>query len=409
MNSNSYFRCGITLGLLACFSFMLVGCSKGGQAEAAPGERKTPAVPVVVEGVTSHDVPIRVQNIGNVLSPKTVGLTSRVGGEIIKVNFTEGQEVQAGDVLIEIDPRPFEMLLKQAEVERDRQMALRDQAQANLQRDKAELENAIKQRDRNQSLVDEGIVARTAFDTLDVRVRALEATVAADESAVQSATQSIRSAATAIEDAKLQFSYCTLTAPIQGRAGGLLVDQGNIVQANSDTPLVTINQIRPIEVAFSLPERYLNTVAQRMREGTMSVVAAVPNLAETATTGTLTFLDNQVDSQTGMFRLKAVFENDAELLWPGQFVNVSLTLNTIQDAVIVSRRAVLDGQKGTYAYVVKADKTVETRMLETGESAGDEIIIRKGLQPGERVVVDGQLSLKDGTLISEKQDLGEGL
>lgn len=397
---------GIGFMLLLGGGALTLGCPKGGRAEAAPGQRKPAAVPVVINEVAVRTIPIKVEQlIGNVLAPQTVALTSRVAGELVKVNFREGEQVEAGEVLIEIDPRPYEVALKQAEAERDRQAALREQAEANLRRDKAELENAITQRDRNRKLADDGIVARTDFDTLAVRVTALEATVAANESAVRSAEQAIRAAATAIEEARLQLSYCTLSSPIQGRAGALLVDRGNIVLANAATPLVMINQIQPIEVEFTMPERYLSDVAQRMREGTLHVIATPPDSASLATTGTLTFLDNQVNPQTAMFRLKAVFDNENEQLWPGQFVNVSLVLRTLEDAVVVSRRAVLDGQRGVYSYVVKADNTVESRLVTTGEALGDEIVIREGLQAGERVVVDGQLLLRNGLEVTEKEDL----
>ena len=257
---------------------LLTGCPRGGQAQAAPGERKIPPVSAVVETVGMRTVPISVDSlIGTVTAPQTVAVTSRIGGEIIKVNFSEGQEVMAGDVLFEIDPRSYEVALRQAEATLDRQKALKQQAEATRQSNQAHLENAATQRERNRKLVEQGIIARDTFETLDAQVKSLTAGAVADEATVQSAEQAIRAAETEIEEARLQISYCTLTAPIRGRAGGLLIDQGNIVQANSTTPLVTINQVRPIEVEFKLPEAYLNRVAARMREEPMPVAASIPD------------------------------------------------------------------------------------------------------------------------------------
>jgi multidrug efflux system membrane fusion protein len=322
----------------------------------------------------------------------------------MKVHFREGQQVKAGDVLFEIDPRPFEVELRQAEAERDRQQALKGQAEANRQRDLAQMQNAKEQLERNRALYEKGIVSKDEFNTLAATAKALEAAVTADAAAIVSADQSIRSARIAIDNARLQLSYCTLASPIDGRLGNLLVNQGNLVKANADTGMVVINQVRPIHVGFALPEHYLDRIGRQMRTGPLRVTAMMPDDPGSPSTGTLTFIDNQVDRQTGTIRLKAEFPNAEERLWPGQFVNVTVRLSEIRDAVVVSSRAILTGQDDNYCYVVKADKTVESRSIATGDTIGGLVVVTKGLASGERVVLDGQMHLTDGSHIVEKQD-----
>jgi multidrug efflux system membrane fusion protein len=341
------------------------------------------AVPVTVGVVTPKDVPIVIRVIGTVESYSTVSVKALVGGELRRVSFEEGQNVRKGQLLFEIDPRPYEAAL--------------EQARAQLDRDKAQLKNAQADAERYAGLVEKDYVTPSEYDKVLTSAAALEATVQADDAAVKSAA--------------LELEYCTIRSPIDGRTGALMVHRGNIVKANADTPLVVIEQMDPIYVSFFVPERSLTEIKNRQAEGTLTVQATVPDSGSHSVAGRLSFIDSTVDSQTGTVLLKATFSNPERLLWPGQFVNVGLTLATKNGALVVPTEAIQTGQQGSYVFVVKPDLTVESRPVVTGETMEHESVIEKGVSAGEKIVTDGQLRLVPGAKIAPKdgpEARGEG-
>jgi multidrug efflux system membrane fusion protein len=338
----------------------------------AEDPRKNVAVPVTVGSAVEKAAPVQLQAIGNVQPFATVSVKSQVEGELMAVHFKEGQEVKAGDLLFTIDSRVYEAQLKQA--------------QANLAKNKAQLVNARRQVERYGSVVKKGYVAEEQYDQVVSEAAALEASVKADEAA--------------IENAKLKVAFCTIRSPISGVVGSLKVHKGNIIKANdNDNPLVTINQISPTYVAFSVPERNLPSIQKYMAERKLEVLAVIPGDGEAPVAGELAFIENSVDVNTGSIQIRARFENANRALWPGQFVNVALTLATQSGAVVIPSQAVQTGQQGQYVFVVKDDLTVELRPVATGRTIGDEIVIATGVSPGERVVTDGHLRLTSGASI----------
>ena len=344
-------------------------------AEKKEPPKGRPPVPVSVATVGQRDVPVQIQAIGNVEPFNAVGIKAQVDGQISRVHFTEGQDVTKGDLLFTIDPRPFQTALKHAE--------------AVLARDLAQARYAREQVRRYGSLLKDGIVSQDQYDQLRANADALEGTIAADRAAV--------------EQARLQLNYCSVRAPIAGRTGNLAVRLGNLVKANEDPALVTINQITPVYVAFAIPERNLAEIKGHLANGPLSLTAAVPNDPQGAETGKVTFLDNTVDTATGMIRLKGTFPNAARRLWPGQFVNVVITLTTRPNSMVVPLQSVQTGQQGQFVFVVKPDATAELRPVTAGVTHEGFTVIEKGLQPGETVVTDGQMRLGPGAKVTITQ------
>ncbi len=333
----------------------------------------SPPIPVTVSTAIQKTVPVQLRAIGNVQAYSTVTVKSKVGGELVRVHFTEGQDVKRGDPLFTIDPRPYESALKLAE--------------ANLQRDLAQAKHAQEDARRYESLIQKGVVPQQQFDKFRTDADALEATVLADRAAV--------------ENAKIQLGYCFIRSPIDGRTGSLIVQQGNIIKAE-DISLVVINQIVPIDVAFSVPEQFLSEIKKYMTSGKLGVDALVPMNEERPERGVISFVDNTVDSQTGTIRLKGTFANRDRKLWPGQFVNVVLTLTTEPNSIVVPSQAIQTGQEGQYIFVVKEDLSVESRPVVPGRSINNETVVKKGLNPDEKVVTDGQLRLYPGAKVEIK-------
>jgi multidrug efflux system membrane fusion protein len=288
------------------------------------------------------------------------------------VHFREGDDVKKDDLLFTIDPRPFQAQLHQAE--------------ANLARDTAQAENAASQLRRYRDLVNRGIATREQLDQMTSNAEALQA--------------SVKAAAAAAENANLQLQYSTIRAPISGRAGALMVHAGNLVRANDTAPLVVLNQISPIYVAFSVPERSLADVRQAEAAHSLRVEAAIPDAKGPAERGTIAFIDNAVDAATGTIKVRGTFENSARRFWPGVFVNVLLTLRVEPQAIVVPSRAVQDAQQGQYVYVVKADQTVESRPVTVARTVGDQAVVTAGVAPGETIVTDGHLRLAPGKRVT---------
>jgi multidrug efflux system membrane fusion protein len=360
----------VRLGLWIVIALVAATYACGSKKEQGPPK----GVPVLADIVMQKAVPVEIRAIGNCQAYSTVSVKSMVAGEISQVHFKEGQDVAKGDLLFTIDPRPFQAALKQA--------------QANLERDKVQAENARANLQRYEVLLAKQAVPRQQYDQFRTTAEAAEATVRLDEAAV--------------ENAKVMLSYCYIRSPIDGRTGNLLITGGNVIKAN-DVPLITINQIRPIYVAFSVPEQNLAEIKKFRAAGkSLKIAAFLPNDATGPEQGVLTFIDNTVDKTTGTIMLKGTFPNKKRRLWPGQFVNVGLTLTTQPHAVVVPAPAVQTGQQGQYVFVIKPDLTVEARPVIVSRTIGNDTIIDKGLKTGERVVTDGQLQLFPGAKVEIK-------
>jgi membrane fusion protein, multidrug efflux system len=358
------------------------GCSQSGRAEGAaagPPAGGAPPVPVTLAKVVRKPMPLELSAIGAVEPSSSVAVRAQLTGELTSVNFKEGDDVQQGQVLFTLDRRPLEAALKQAE--------------AALTRDQAQLANATAQAQRARELASRGIATREQVDTTSTAVSALEATVGADRAAIDNAT--------------VQLQYATIKSPISGRTGVLMVHPGNLVRANDPTPLVVINQVTPVQVAFGIPERQLALLKQHLAQNTLRVEARPQGDQNQPAIGRIAFVDNAVDQTTGMIRIKGTFANADRRLWPGQFVNVVTVLATDPEAIVVPSVAVQSGQQGSYVFVVKDDQTVELRPVAIARTNGNESIVEKGLKEGETVVTDGQLRLVPGSRISDKTAVGE--
>jgi len=357
-----------------------------------------PPVPVSVGAVVQESVPIQVRAVGNVEPYSSVQVKAQAGGPLLSVKFTEGANVNKGDLLFEIDARPYREALRQAEAS-----IMKDQAQlrvteANLARSRAQLRNAQAEAARFEQLSKEGISTRMQEDQIRTAAEVAEQTLRSDEAAIEGIRASLESDQAAVEQAKLNLSYTEIRAPISGRAGNVLLHPGNLVKANDDNPLVVINQIAPIFVTFGVPERYLNTISRQQARQKLTVAVSPDRESAETVRGTLAVIDNTVDAGTGTIRLKAVFSNQHSLLWPGQFVNAVLTMDT-QTATVIPAEAVQAGQQGSFVYVVKSDQTVEPRPVTVGETVAGKVIVQQGLASGETVVIDGQSRLFPGAKI----------
>jgi multidrug efflux system membrane fusion protein len=363
-------------------------------------------VPVVVATVMQKDVPVNIDVIGNVEAYSTISVKAQVGGQLTKVNFQEGDYVKQDDLLFNIDPRPFQGQLNQAQAQLSQAQAnaLRDnailsQAEANLARDTANQKYAETEAGRYAKLLEQGIVSREQSDQIHANADALAQTIQADKAAIESARAqigadkaTIASAESSVENAKVQLGYATIRSPIDGRTGNLAVKQGNIVTANT-MELMTIAQVHPIYVTFSVPEAQLGEIKKYMAEGKLPVRVQSQDDGSIVEPGVLTFIDNTVDSSTGTIKLKGTFPNQDNKLWPGEFVRVTLRLTTRPNAVVVPNQAVQTGQDGQFVYVVKQDQTVEMRPVVTSTRVDQDLVVDSGLTPGETIVTEGQLRL----------------
>ena len=373
----------------------LAACS----ASKAPAPGPRPAVPVTIAAAVLESVPIEVRAIGNVEPSAIIQIKSQIAGELLKVHFTEGQVVSQGQLLFEIDPRPYQQALLQAEAALARDRAMLQQSQANLARDQVQAKTSTTDAARYDQLLKEGIVSQTQQEQARSSASVLDESVRADRAAIDSARAALNSDQAAIDKAKLDIEYCSIHSPIAGRAGNLLVDAGNLVKDNADNPLVIIHQVAPIFVSFGVPEQYLNEVRRNGALGKLPVDIEPQDTPGKHVRGTLSVIDNTIDKTTGTIRLKAVFPNLDGLLWPGQLVNVTLTLGERLNATVVPSEAVQSGQKGQFLYVVKNDQTVEPRNVKVGMTVDRKVVIDQGVAAGENVVTDGQLLLYPGARI----------
>jgi membrane fusion protein, multidrug efflux system len=349
---------------------VLCGCSAKSTA-ADKQARANVVVPVLVAQAEAKDVPVELRNIGNVEAYSTVTVRSQITGQITKVHFQEGQEVKAGDLLFTIDPRPWQGMLRHA--------------LADLKRDEAQLVSVRLEFEREKKLFEGSIASRDDYDKAESAFHALEATILGDQSAISNAT--------------LNVEFTAIRSRIEGRTGNLLVKEGNIVKAPDDN-LVTINQVHPIYVTFSVPEQDLPAIRRRMQQAALPVEVEVPGDAAKRERGELSFIDNSVDTTTGRIKLKATFQNSDDSLWPGQFAQTTLTVNTLTNAIVVPSQAIQSSQSGDFVFAVKSDATVQKRSIVAGLSRGSMTVITSGVQAGETVVTDGQLRLVEGAKVS---------
>lgn len=363
----------VMLAVLGCGAYWLLTTSGRQLSAAAPAAGPmAQSVPVVAAAARQGDMPVYLTGLGSVTAFNTVTVKSRVDGQLINVAFQEGEFVHQGDLLVEIDPRPFQVQLTQAEGQRARDLAQLRDAQLNLT--------------RYRDLVARELIAKQQVDDQAAQVAQYEGAVKVDRGA--------------IDNAKLQLVYCHITAPISGRVGLRLVDAGNMVHANDQNGLLVITQVQPIAVLFTLPEDNLPPVLSKLRGGDPLPVEAYDRAGRTKiATGSLLTVDNQIDQSTGTARLKAVFQNEDNALFPNQFVNVRLLLDVRKGAVIVSAAAIQRGPQGTFVYVVKPDQSVEVRPVTLGPTAGGDAAIDTGLSPGEQVVTEGVDKLRPGSKV----------
>ena len=381
----------IALAVVLCAA--LCGC----RSERSSSERPR-GVPVTVASAEQRSVPVQIRGIGNIEAYSTIAVKAQVGGELTKVFFGEGEDVRKGQDLFQIDPRPYDLALKQAEAALAKDLALVKQSEANLARDIAQAEQAESEAARSAQLAAQGIISKELDDRARTAASAMLQSVAADKAALDSARTAVNADRVAIERAKLELSYCLIQSPIDGRTGPILVKEGNLVKADADTPMVTIHQIRPIYAAFAVPEGQFPSIRAKMADRPLDVEVTVPGSPIRAS-GRLAFVDNAVDSSTGMIRLKARFDNRDGRLWPGQFVDVTLILANEGDVTVVPSEALQNGPNGQFVYVVQSDRTVQMRPVTIGRTVDEFVVIEKGVAPGELVVTDGQLRLTPGSAV----------
>jgi multidrug efflux system membrane fusion protein len=377
---------------------VLAGFTSACQQQKAQSAGPPPAVPVSVAPVTAESVPIEIHAVGRVEPSAVIQVKSQVSGQIMRVAFAEGAQVNRNDLLIQIDPRPYQEALRQAEATLARDNANLRQAQANLERDQAQARSAEADAARNRQLIQEGLTSKTIDDQSRAAAEAARASILADQAAIESARASIQNDQAAIDRAKLDLGYCQILSPVSGRAGILLINQGNVVAANGN-PIVVINQVTPIWVSFNAPENFLSEIRRSSALRKLPVTAVPRDDSTHSVDGVLSVIENTVDTATGTIRLKASFENKSGLLWPGQFADVTLRLGTLNQAVVVPAEAVQQGQDGQMVFVVKPDQTVEPRKVTVGSNFGNKLTIQQGLTAGETVVTDGQLRLFPGARI----------
>ncbi len=361
---------------MATFLLLVAGCSN---KEAVQAAKPIAAAPVRIATVASRTMPVELQAIGNVEAISTVSIKAQISGQLMRVHFKEGDFVKKGQLLFTIDRAPFEAALRQAE--------------GTLAKDEAQSLNSKLDAERYQGLGKQGVVSKQQVDAAGAAANAMAATVAADKAAV--------------ETAKINLEYTSIYSPINGRTGSVGVKEGNLVKANDVPILVTINQIEPIYVSFSIPEQQLAELKQYSNSKSLKVEAA-PQGSTQHFQGKLTFIDNSVDLTTGTIKLKATFDNAAHMLWPGQFADVNLTLKSQPNAIVVPTAALQTSQSGTYVYVVDQDLTAKQQPVKIGWNVGEETVIASGLQPGQRVVTDGQLRLTPGAKVDIKSGSQSG-
>lgn len=364
-------RHGLGAALCALVAAALLGAcsdkSGGAQAEA---RKSAPPVPVLTGRVIEKSMPLRLHAIGNVETMASVAIKSRVDGQIIAAPVRDGQDLVKGELLFQLDPKPYQAQL--------------EQAQANLAHDQAQLEYLRGQEQRYLDLLKQNFVSKEGYAQVAANFHGAQASVSADQAAIQ--------------QARINLGYTTIRSPINGRAGKVMLTEGNMVKANDTVAMVVINQIAPIYVAVAVPEQYLNEIRARQRKAPLRMQTE-PEKGK-VTNGKLAFVDNSVDVATGTIKLRGIFANEDRQLWPGQFVNAWVTLREEENALVVPTQALQTGPNGQYVYVVKDDSSVELRPVQVARTEGAETVLSAGLKPGETVVVDGASRIVPGSKVS---------
>jgi membrane fusion protein, multidrug efflux system len=401
-------------GLLAIF---LTGC-----ANKAQQSFDRPPAAVSVSVAVAQDVPTYLDAIGKTVAREVVSIQPQVSGRITMIHFTDGADVKKGAMLFTIDTRPFEAALRQAQANVSRDSALKKQAEANLTREIAQAKWGEVQVNRYRQLVEQGVVPREQYEQLRANLDSLNANVGSARAAVHSADEAIKVDTAAVESAKVQLSYCYIRAPIDGRAGQRLVDVGNVVNpgggsannssggggAGSSNALLVIERLDPIYADFTISQNNLAEVQQQMRAGKLRAEVNLPETPGDPVIGQLTFLNNVVENTTGTVNLRATIPNAGHRFWPGRFVNIRLVLNTIHQAVLVPATAPQMSAKGSFVYVVKQDSSAEQRPVTLGQRQGELIVVENGVEPGERVVINGQLGVTPGGKVHIEQPRDTG-
>ena len=367
-----------------CFFFLaavlfLSGCGSKDPVQAAGGAAGRPAAPVIVASVEQRDIPVQVHAIGNVEAYQTVFIRSQVNGQIQKIFFREGDDVHKDQLLFRLDKRPF-----QADLEK---------AIGQMKHDQAQAENSRIQAERYSGLEKEGVASHEQADQVRAQAKADASAVEADRAVVDAA--------------RVQLLYTDITAPINARAGALMINLGNLVKANDTPYLVQLNQVTPIYVTFTVPEAQLDQVRRYFASEPLKVLASPKGPSANVAVGRLTFIDNGVDMTTGTVKLKGTFQNKDRRLWPGEFVDVALELSTQKGAIVVPTKAIQTGQQGEYVYVVRTDNTAESRPVKTGGTYQNLTLVSEGLKAGERVIVDGQLRVAPNAKVTVQGTLAE--
>jgi multidrug efflux system membrane fusion protein len=408
-------RVQLVLLLTGLSTFLIAGCAK-----KAPQSFDRPPAPVSVTEAVAQDVPTYLDAIGKTVAREVVSVQPQVAGRITKIHFTDGANVRKGDLLFTIDTRPFEASLKQAQANLSKDEALKKQAEANLAREIAQAKWGETQVRRYKTLVDGGVVPREQYEELRANLDTLNANVGAARATVASANEVMKVDAAAIESAKVELSYCYIRSPIDGRAGQRLVDIGNVVNpggsvstnnnggtgtssTGNSSALLVIERLDPIYADFTISQDRLTEVQQQMRAGTLKTEVRLPDNPDDHVSGQLTFLDNAVQDATGSVNLRATIPNEGHRFWPGRFVNVRLVLSTIRQAVLIPASAPQMSAKGSFVYVIKQDSTAEQRQVSLGQRQADLIVVDSGVQPGERVVTNGQLGVTPGGKVLVEQ------
>ena len=366
----------VRYGLCLCLAAFLVSC--GDNKSGGGGQERS--APVATALVERRDVPRILNAVGNVQPAASVAVKPQVGGQIVSVPVSSGQDVVKDQILFQIDPRPYEATVREVE--------------ARLLRNQVLLKKAEEDQARFSRLVKQDAISREQYDQAVANAESQRALVVQDKASLVSA--------------KLQLEYATIKAPVSGRVGEVFLDEGNVVKANDDRTLLVINTLAPAKITFAVPERYLPEVMAQFNQGEIAVIAAPEGLTRTSSTGRLSSIDNAVDKTTGTIKLEATFDNKDHKLWPGQFARITVDLATMPDTLVIRGSAVLEGIIGQYVYIIDAEDKAHVRTVKARYISENDMMIEDGLKEGERVVVDGQLNLAEGVKVTERRAEGTG-
>ncbi len=390
-------RGAVSLCFCGVLFFSLLALQSACTSKGQEPPKSSAAVPVTVTKVVAKEMPVEINAIGNVQTVSGVSIRSQVAGRVLKVNFKEGDYVKKGELLFTIDSRPFDEAVKEAQANLQHDISAVAATQAALAKDAAQAKYASVEANRYDVLMKEGVVSKEDGEQFKANADAYAATLKADGSNIETARAQVRQSQAAVDNAKVQLSYCQIRSPIDGRTGSSIVTAGNLVTPNDSTPLVTVDQVSPIYATFTVPEKYLPDVQKYSSSGNLKVIAQLD--AGSSRVGTLSSFDNQVNQATGTLQLKASFQNDDNLLWPGRFVNIVLTLTDQPDAIVVPAQSVQTSQQGQFIYVLKPDQTVEMRKIVLDRTVRDEAVISSGLVAGETIITDGMLRVTPGAKV----------